>query len=1377
MSDVFDLRAMLSADVSPFNNAMDSASATVGSSASAIASAIKGNMGSVINVLIDATRRTYAFGQAIADISAISDLSMTKLRNGILKLDNVYGRVATVADSIYETISSGIEGTEESYLRFIQTLSHTSVSIRADLESTTNVMTTLMNAYSVSIEEASRLADMLFVTVKEGKAQGNELARTLGLVTNTAAESGITLSELSAVIATLSRTQSASQTMIAFNQLLNSLIHPTQEAQREASKWGIELGATALQTKGLTAILTEMHQKVGGNAAAINAMLGNIRAMRAGITLTGDQFQNFLDIVETAEATIGSGVAEEAFEKQTATMAQAVENLGVQIDKTLIHVGSTYESVLVHIVQGTEGMLRQFTEGDKTILNVVNLIDNISDEGKESAETWQKWSAGIIRASTVITVVLKIITSVRNTIKQAVLSIDTMQLNLKRIVANTRNSDKYSSDFNRQIGSASASSSALNNELNNASRGMNGLVNWASSFDASLKSANVTLKSVVAQLDIISSAQIRIQAEQNVSARRLPNGQYRDPRTGRFVSYSSAVDAEAARIRAEATRDARHQRAVELQQQRHADSLRRARLIREQRHQRAVELQRQRHLRQLEQQNQAISASTNTLVQAANDFKDRQTSILGAGLRGIYKAFMVVSQAIMAWDIGTNIGNWIRHTFDTDERISGENERLEQQNSDADAHSRKAVRYRAALWSNEFSARQNALIQSHIGKGDYTAADALISRYLQQQGIGASTQPERQPIPVISDIIAAEEALRQKEQGIWVDDTTAALNSTELEMRHLFTKWLGPAYVHERRLLRSAYPALFGVVARMTAGTPLAPDDMITIQRELQPFTDALYRQALSVPSSSDVITDMHTLRMLAGRYRLLQSRQSQQVQQVKPEDFMPDAVLNTLRSIELGLPQTVSFEDPQQRVGEITDYTDVIKKRTQQLDAFSKQYNEWMTAANGLLGQDDVSADVKDAVRTAIGVMESNYKTAVSQAFSFDTDAAAEDIASDIALQVSNSTEDAVRGYITRMLAQLQLYSEGNATNNTEKAQFANIRTVLLRKTFEYIDSQTSTINEELKSGVIGLSTYVERFTSVISSLTSLINNAGLDDATTHALQNHIRILQRQLRETRERTSATIRDLKVRTGMLTEHAAISEQITQYNTRIVELERELGFATGGRRSAIIDELLMLGLNRRSAQRQQADREWSHSEEVMRLSVGAGLSTDMDMISATITHLNAELSRLASEFGSTEDPQFKARLQQDMTTASLRLLEAFNQLQDASVQARNAMMSQVQDYISTRDSRGNISNNALFHSLNMMSLAGQLPTYNAIKDTMPPISASAPPQAVRDRSQEALSRSIDAWLVEQKYSQANIGQTVSDIYDYMISNKLITLTGR
>lgn len=357
---VFDLLARVSADVSPFNTAFDSTSDSVESSLSSIYQSARRWLGAggVAGTFYAATAAANEFNQIIADISAITELQIKKIEKSLLQLDNVFGRPSNTASTFYETISSGVRGTADDVANYVKAVGKAATTIRADIENTGNVMTTLTNAYDLSIHDTQKLVDFLYLTVREGKAHGDELARTLGLVINNAAETGVSLNELGAAIAILSRTQSASQSMIGLNQMLNSLIKPTLQAAAEARKWNIELGASALQAKGFTATLQELHDKVGGNVEALEKMFGNIRAGRAVLSLTGRQFDNFMTTLREFE--LGAGTGEEAFTKQIDTAYKDLVRLRAQTEKTLIQIGSDIEPVTRSVYGLAEAVMKGF---------------------------------------------------------------------------------------------------------------------------------------------------------------------------------------------------------------------------------------------------------------------------------------------------------------------------------------------------------------------------------------------------------------------------------------------------------------------------------------------------------------------------------------------------------------------------------------------------------------------------------------------------------------------------------------------------------------------------------------------------------------------------------------------------------------------------------------------------------------------------------------------------------------------------------------------------------------------------------------------------------------------------------------------------------
>jgi TP901 family phage tail tape measure protein len=413
MPNILDLSARLSADVRPFVNSMASGANASQTTFQNIAQAATMYLGArgLLGTLNRANQASMEFGQSLADASAISTLSVKEIGDALMSLDNVFGRVSKASQSMYRILSSGFSQLDASQLvQFQKAVGISAKVIRADLYNTADVMTTIANAYQLNIKEIEKLQDWFYITVREGKAQGQDLARTLGLVINSASEAGVSLNELGAAIAVLSRTQSVSQSMIGLNQMLNAFIKPTLQAQAAARKWGIEISATALQEKGLTNILTELNQKVGGNVEALEKMFGNIRAGRAILSLTGKQFHNYLNVVDMYNHEAGAGM--EAFEKQIDTVQNAYERLQAQQEKTLITVGDDWGNIRKAIYNTGEVLLKAFSDTSPiarwgvyltginlATKNIIAVINNLRDSVNSVTRSVDRMTASFTRAS------------------------------------------------------------------------------------------------------------------------------------------------------------------------------------------------------------------------------------------------------------------------------------------------------------------------------------------------------------------------------------------------------------------------------------------------------------------------------------------------------------------------------------------------------------------------------------------------------------------------------------------------------------------------------------------------------------------------------------------------------------------------------------------------------------------------------------------------------------------------------------------------------------------------------------------------------------------------------------------------------------------
>ena len=401
MNPNFTIGSTLALDVSEFIRGMKTSEEFADRALSNISDAARRYLGAggLLYSFNKANQVAMQFGQVMADTSAITELSVEKMATSLKRLDNVLGEPARTGYTLYETISAGIKGTEDELIKFVEVSGKTAKAIRSDIYTTSNALTTMMHAYGVAAADSQQFVDLLYTTVKEGKAHGDELSRTLGLVMNNASEAGVSMRDLMGSIAALSRTMTTSNAMISLNQLMNSFLGPTAEAKRVAREFGIELSIQAIQSKGFAAVMEDIHNKVGGNAEAIKSLFGNIRAARGALALTGSQYENFVEILEQFDESAGKG--EQAFKKQTETMQASAERFRNSVKKMAISIGDDLEGLTKTVYKTAEAVTTGFSDIDGAIKGLFSSFGKDINQAKPGSfldflknvdELTAKWS-------------------------------------------------------------------------------------------------------------------------------------------------------------------------------------------------------------------------------------------------------------------------------------------------------------------------------------------------------------------------------------------------------------------------------------------------------------------------------------------------------------------------------------------------------------------------------------------------------------------------------------------------------------------------------------------------------------------------------------------------------------------------------------------------------------------------------------------------------------------------------------------------------------------------------------------------------------------------------------------------------------------------
>ncbi|MBM4449023.1 MAG: phage tail tape measure protein, partial [Chloroflexi bacterium] len=227
------------------------------------------------------------FETAMNNVNSIAFLPQAQLKalgQSVIDLSKTVPQGPEVlAKALYDIYSSGFQGKEA--LDVLNSSAQAASAGMTDAFTSGKALMAVINSYPKGMYDAKTASDLLFQTVNLGVLTFEELASQIGDVLPTAATTGVSLKEIGAALATMTRGGiSAAESVTALNQMLLSYIDPSDEAIGLANKLGIEFNVQAIQAKGLAGVMNDLASKVGlyevvstGADAAIKAQVTSIK--------------------------------------------------------------------------------------------------------------------------------------------------------------------------------------------------------------------------------------------------------------------------------------------------------------------------------------------------------------------------------------------------------------------------------------------------------------------------------------------------------------------------------------------------------------------------------------------------------------------------------------------------------------------------------------------------------------------------------------------------------------------------------------------------------------------------------------------------------------------------------------------------------------------------------------------------------------------------------------------------------------------------------------------------------------------------------------------------------------------------------------------
>ena len=355
-------------------------------------------------IMEDATKKAMEFGIKMAEIATLSNASEAEINS---MSESVLGLAANLGleldkatKGLYDITSAGYAGADG-----MTVLNQSAVLAKAgvtDIATSADLLTSVLNAYTLEASDAEYVSDKLFATVRAGKTTIAELAGSVGMVAPLAATAGVSLEDMLAAVAQLTKVGMDSATATTYLRgVLTALIKPQEGAINAAKKYGIELNANILKTHGVTGTIKLLTDALGDDAEAWGEVVPTVQGLTASLALAASEGQGMLETLDSIEGA--SGDTANAFGLIAATTQDVHNNLKAKMNVALVKLG---QKLLPLVNMGLEIMLRLLGDFEPSIDKVrrlrrelaglsdmseaVDTIDELQDKVEKTADEEQR---------------------------------------------------------------------------------------------------------------------------------------------------------------------------------------------------------------------------------------------------------------------------------------------------------------------------------------------------------------------------------------------------------------------------------------------------------------------------------------------------------------------------------------------------------------------------------------------------------------------------------------------------------------------------------------------------------------------------------------------------------------------------------------------------------------------------------------------------------------------------------------------------------------------------------------------------------------------------------------------------------------------------
>jgi len=245
--------------------------------------------------------------------------------SSVRELSDNFGIASSiVAEGTYQTLSNQVAKGAEAF-EFMAAAADFSIAAVTDLDSSVDLLSSVINSFGYNASQADVIAGKLFKTIELGKVRGEELSDSYGRVLRLAGDLGVAFDEVNASMATLTISGlKYNEAYTLINNVMLKLIRPTEALKSEMKALGIVSAEAGIQAYGFQGFLELLRSQAGGTATELGKLFGRVRAIRGALGLTGAAAETYAKNLKAIEEA-GSSTILEAKELVFKTNAKQVQ--------------------------------------------------------------------------------------------------------------------------------------------------------------------------------------------------------------------------------------------------------------------------------------------------------------------------------------------------------------------------------------------------------------------------------------------------------------------------------------------------------------------------------------------------------------------------------------------------------------------------------------------------------------------------------------------------------------------------------------------------------------------------------------------------------------------------------------------------------------------------------------------------------------------------------------------------------------------------------------------------------------------------------------------------------------------------------------------